>query len=543
MSNQTPAFTLPQLLIPKDQQLSVRGVQVFVACDPSYFYEHAIPLAYSLNTHSPHHALHLHIFGHRQAVVDQIRMLQQCLQRTRITWSYEQIDFPTRDEKAVYCSCVRFIRLTQLISIFKRPMLSLDADSLIMCPLDRLATDVGLNELALRIRLNAKKIEHKLLTGTVYLQPTPKILSFFNHVSNNIFKALEMGTAEWYLDQISFYEAAKNTPNLKIQDIALKYADWDFSDNSCIWAGKGIKKEQDQLYKHRYSQFKNQSLLDEWRGISKSQIPNFAIIGAMKAGTTSLYQYLSEHPEIYFSSKEKEPGHFLPYAAYKKRIKTNMGVKIHSRQQAMELLMPDYQGQKRVGDASVYYTQLPSKGQGSHAIIHTVQPNMKFIYILRHPIERIISHYFYHLDDAAKIAQFNSHHPQAKIGEIDFSEYIEKRQENFIPTSLYALQLSSFLPKFSKSQFLILTTEELKQQPHETLKKTFEFLDVDSHFVCQSCNVQHNSSHSKQSAPKPKFKPELYRKILQFVLEDVAKLEAMFDRKFDWDFSEQKYVE
>ncbi|MCV6636375.1 sulfotransferase domain-containing protein [Candidatus Albibeggiatoa sp. nov. NOAA] len=519
------------------------GIQVFTACDPIYFHEYAIPLAYSLNTNSPNNALHLHIFGYDSVVIDHIYMLQQSLKNTTITWSYEKIEFPNRDKKTVYCSCVRFIRLSQLIPFFNKPILSLDTDSLIISSIDNLPKDVGMNELALRIRLNAKKIEHKLLASTIYLQPTLRSQAFFKQAANAIFKAMDAGTAKWYLDQVSFYEALKKTPNLKVQDIALKYADFNFSDDACIWAGKGTKKELDTRYKRALGVFRNQSILDEWQGVPKTQIPNFAIIGAMKAGTTSLYAYLSEHPDIYFSNKEKEPGYFLPYMEHKRRLQKNIGVDIHSRQQAFQVLMPDYQGQKMVGDASVYYTQLPSKGQGSHAIIHAIQPNMKFIYVLRHPIERILSHYFYHLDAAQGTAKTNPHHPQAKIGDIDFNQYIEEGQQNFIPTSLYALQLSSFFPQFAKSQFLILTSEELKQRPHETLKKTFEFLSVDSSFTCQFCDVQHNTSYSKQSRPQPKFKPELYRKILKFVLEDVAKLEQMFDRKFDWDFSEQKYVE
>jgi SAM-dependent methyltransferase len=239
---------LPQLLINQEQQLGKQGIQLFVACDPSYFHEHAVVLGYSLDMYSPHNSLHFHIFGDDKNVINKIQALKQELKNTSITWSHEGVNFGDKNSRAVYCSCVRFIRLTQLISHFKIPMLSLDADSLIVNSITNLNNEIHDADISLKTRFHAKQVQFKFLTSTVFFKPTQATFSFLQHFSQLIANAITTGKAYWYLDQVSFYQAAQAMPNLKIQDISIKYADWEFNDNSCIWAGKGPRKYKNTKY-------------------------------------------------------------------------------------------------------------------------------------------------------------------------------------------------------------------------------------------------------------------------------------------------------
>ncbi|MEK7990166.1 MAG: hypothetical protein VSS52_004115 [Thiotrichaceae bacterium] len=239
---------LPQLSVTQEQQLGMQGIQLFIACDPSYFHEHATVLAYSLDIHSPNHSLHFHIFGDDKNVMDKIQELKKELKNTFVTWSYEGVNFEDKNSQAVYCSCVRFIRLTQLISHFKIPILSLDADSLIINPINNLNDEMSDADIALRTRLHVEQVQFKFLTSTVFFKPTQATFSFLNYFSQLIANAITTGKAYWYLDQVSFYQAYQNVSGVLIRDISVKYADWEFDDNSCIWAGKGPRKHQNAKY-------------------------------------------------------------------------------------------------------------------------------------------------------------------------------------------------------------------------------------------------------------------------------------------------------
>jgi len=239
---------LPQLTMPQEQQLGKQGIQVFVACDPIYFHEHATVLASSLDNYSPNHSLHFHIFGKDNDVMSKIQELKQKLTHTAITYSYEGVDFEDKNSRAVYCSCVRFIRLTQLMSHFKVAMLSLDADSLVVGAIDNLNNDVKKADILLKTRLHMEQIQFKFLTSTVFFKPTSTTFQFLEHFSQLIGNAITTGKAYWYLDQVSFYQTTQAIPSTKVEDISIQYADWEFSDSSYIWAGKGPRKHKSSKY-------------------------------------------------------------------------------------------------------------------------------------------------------------------------------------------------------------------------------------------------------------------------------------------------------
>jgi Sulfotransferase family len=136
--------------------------------------------------------------------------------------------------------------------------------------------------------------------------------------------------------------------------------------------------------------------------------PNFFIIGAAKAGTTSLYQYLAQHPDIYMSPI-KEPNYFsteinfedvrpevqeriklLKIDAY---LKGDMKRTIHrafiKNQNQYESLFRFVANQKAIGEASASYLYSPEAANA----IKKYNPDAKIIIVLRNPVQRIYSHY------------------------------------------------------------------------------------------------------------------------------------------------------
>ena len=202
-----------------------------------------------------------------------------------------------------------------------------------------------------------------------------------------------------------------------------------------------------------------------------TKIRDFAlIIGAMKCGTTSLYNYLAQHPEI-ASCHIKEVDFFNNQSRYKKGFDFyqnlwNWDSEIHKY--ALEatpgytrVTHPDYLNSAE----NIYQTQK----------VHNV--NFKFVYILRNPLDRIESHYtqgrkFLHQDSLSPLSS--------------------GVKEEIIDTSRYAMQIDEYYKRFPAENILLINFEDLKQNPDVLLKQVCEFLAIDSSFQFEGLDRAHN---------------------------------------------------
>src|SRR5438132_12654782 len=121
----------------------------------------------------------------------------------------------------------------------------------------------------------------------------------------------------------------------------------------------------------------NRNFTEQRSGVSL--LPTFLIIGAMKAGSSSLYEYLRIHPEI-FMPDMKEPDYFS------KRARRGVGLEWYSR------LFEGADRARAIGAASTDYTKVPTYSEVP-ARIAMVLPTTQLIYVVRHPIERMRSQY------------------------------------------------------------------------------------------------------------------------------------------------------
>jgi hypothetical protein len=185
---------------------------------------------------------------------------------------------------------------------------------------------------------------------------------------------------------------------------------------------------------------------------SGMRLPNFLIIGAAKSGTTTLYEYLNRHPQIHLSSI-KEPQFFAVDSQYER------GIEWYSS------LFNGASPNQICGEASTDYTKLPLYPKTAERIAHHL-PNVKMIYIMRHPVERVYSHY-QHLQRGHKI-------------ELTFKDYIQKNSV-CIDTSYYIKQINYYLDIFPKESFLFLLMEDLINHPESTLRNICKFLEIDEH--------------------------------------------------------------
>ena len=125
-------------------------------------------------------------------------------------------------------------------------------------------------------------------------------------------------------------------------------------------------------------------------------LPTFLIIGTMKGGTTSLHRYLRQHPEV-FMPERKELNFFLdeyagPPIDPPEERNWSRGITWYERQFA------GAEDERAVGEASANYSRYPTY-PGVAERIAKIVPEMKLIYLMRNPIDRVLSHY---LHDFAK---------------------------------------------------------------------------------------------------------------------------------------------
>jgi hypothetical protein len=210
--------------------------------------------------------------------------------------------------------------------------------------------------------------------------------------------------------------------------------------------------------------------------------PNLFIIGAMKGGTTSLHNYLGSHPQI-FMSEVKEPMFFLD-----RREQTRPSdPKGYWNDVALYLdLFAQAGDAKLVGESSTGYTKLPQL-TGVPKRIHEFDPKARLIYIMRDPVERTISHYWWRV---------------WKEGETrDFVTAI-REDPLYCAFSDYTMQLVPYLETFGPGQVTTTTLEELNSDPQRVLRDLFAWLGVDSSFVPPNLSEQMNTTPRELVQPR-----------------------------------------
>jgi hypothetical protein len=189
---------------------------------------------------------------------------------------------------------------------------------------------------------------------------------------------------------------------------------------------------------------------------SSATLPNLIIIGAMKCGTTSLHHYLDSHPNIGMARNQKETNFFRDGSGGN----WHRGVDWYRRQ--FDPALPVR------GDASPLYTNLP-ESKNTAERIHDLVPEAKLIYLVRDPLDRMVSDFV--------------HQRALRNERRSFEEALLDPESPFIARSSYALQLKPFLRLTPRDRILVDTQENLLRDREATLRRIFRFLNVDDSFT------------------------------------------------------------
>lgn len=221
-------------------------------------------------------------------------------------------------------------------------------------------------------------------------------------------------------------------------------------------------------------------------------VPNFFIVGAAKAGTTSLHQYLSAHPEIVMPD-HKEPNYFTHEEIEEQGLyykKENVSSK------AAYLSLFSGKGSVK-GEASVSYLFYPKTAKK----IKAMNPEAKIVIVLRDPTKRAYSHY----------------QMDKRLGYVDecFTVLLQRKAihplrhlyyQQFFELGLYYEQVKRYMDTFSPDQLCILLFDDLIEQPEDTVRKIYRFLGVDDTVIIPTIK-----KHNEHKEPRNKWIKHLYR--------------------------------
>jgi len=298
--------------------------------------------------------------------------------------------------------------------------------------------------------------------------------------------------------------------------------------------------------------------------------PNFLIIGAPKAGTTSLYFYLKQHPQIYMCPI-KEPDFFSWEGATEGPLTTFGRIQLPQYSTDWEAycaLFKDAGDALAIGDVSPTYLYHPKAPER----IEKYLPNVKMVAVLRNPVDRAYSEYLMAVRDGIETAR--SFAEALELGEKRAAEGGWAHWYHYKRIGLYGEQLERYYRLFSKDQIKVFLFEDLQQEPLRVLRDIFTFLGVDPDFV-PNISQKHNPygvprfrwlqqwllrpsklknifltpirltvpeakrkellirilrDWNIKSLPRPKLDPELRKQLVEYYRKDIFKLQDLIGR-------------
>lgn len=258
-------------------------------------------------------------------------------------------------------------------------------------------------------------------------------------------------------------------------------------------------------------------------------LPDFYIIGVVKGGTTSLYNYLIEHPSIQ-PSVGKEIDYFGEY--YSRGInwyRCAFPFKIH------KFFVTKIQKKKFLtGEATPRYFEHP----GVPEKIKKVTPNAKFIVLLRNPVDRAYSHYNMNVTRGDE--------------NLSFSEAIDKEKERtsnelrkmqndenyftwnyylyaYLNHGIYVEKLKRWMNVFPREQFLIIKSEDFSSNIPKYYNEVLNFLNL------SPLNLNHYKLYKKRHYEQPEIDPELRKKLVEFFKPHNEQLYKLLGVDFGWN--------
>jgi hypothetical protein len=208
--------------------------------------------------------------------------------------------------------------------------------------------------------------------------------------------------------------------------------------------------------------------------VDTTKLPKFLIVGAMKAGTTTVFRDLGTQPEVFF------PFHKEPHSLCYDDVLTTRGLKKYSS------LFHRARPHQLVGEASTGYTKLPALPGVPERALRVLGPDVKIIYSVREPVARSLSHHF--------------HLYLAGMAPADF-EITLRQTPDLIDFSCYAMQIQPWIDTFGRNQIHVLLLEEYSRDRIAGLNELCGFLGIKPRPELIEQEAAFNAAEDKRMIP------------------------------------------
>ena len=205
--------------------------------------------------------------------------------------------------------------------------------------------------------------------------------------------------------------------------------------------------------------------------------PTFLVIGAAKAATTTFWDLLRSHPEIFMTSRKEL--HFFSLERF--HAKGEDWYEAHFAEGA---------DRPQRGEASTSYTARPFYPHAARRIAD-YDRSIKLIYLVRDPLERIES-LWHHLRRSGPVPPIIRNVPDPFWVDSSFDRAVRLQSEVLVETTNYWKELEAYRSHFAPEQILVLLFEDLKHDPASVLRRAFTFLGVDPDAELPTYDVHHN---------------------------------------------------
>ncbi len=276
-------------------------------------------------------------------------------------------------------------------------------------------------------------------------------------------------------------------------------------------------------------------------------LPNFTIGGAQKSGTTFLHWALENHPAVFLPERPQEIHFFDIDSNWERGLPW------------LEAHFAGWNGQAAAGHTAPLYLYDPRVPER----IHSVLPEMRFLFVLRHPVDRAYSHYWHEVRLGAETRPFEE---ALRLEPARIARDAEARRHfSYLDRGRYAVQLERFHRRFGAERVLVLRHDELREQPDEVRRRCAEFLRIDpgafgplrqdaesrnASMLPRSPSLQHLAFRLRPYVPRlerairrlnlrearyPRLDPERRRQLLHGFEDEIRALEKLTGIDFgDW---------
>ncbi len=292
------------------------------------------------------------------------------------------------------------------------------------------------------------------------------------------------------------------------------------NEKNLIYLGRKIAYLHPKIYDIMVKTYRNFRMLkyfgfkNYFFGSTKGKV-DFLIVGFAKSGTSSLYQYLKQHPKI-FGPWIKEP-HFFSYGYNKGFNHYRKNFRFHKDSIHFES-STDY----------IVYPEIFKR-------IKKYNPKMKFIVCLRNPVEQVYSSFNDMKQAGTELNSF-----EGVLSEENFRKTLHlKRIKNKIYTDQkipihlpylyfaeYYTHIKTAFEIFERQNFFFVDSKELNNDTKNIVKKILDFLDLEK--------IEINSKMYNVKKYEQKMSPEMRVKLSEHFEPFNNKLESLLNQKFDW---------